>query len=107
MRVELDIFSGRPNPSWELSADEVAELTRRVATLSPCDEAPVEVGLGFRGFVISTASEDAESPAQMRVHRGVVIIQEKGATNLYRDVGKIEQWLHEQAEKRGYGALLS
>jgi len=51
MRVELDLFSGRPNPSWELSereASELGKLLERVTLRTEC-ELP---GLGYRGFVL-------------------------------------------------------
>jgi len=32
MQVEIDLFSGRPNPTWELTAAEVSELKARLAT---------------------------------------------------------------------------
>jgi hypothetical protein len=51
MLVELDVFSGRPNPRWELDehADQqLRELHRRLApSVSPPAEPP---GLGYRGF---------------------------------------------------------
>lgn len=52
MRVELDIFSGRPNPVWELDAPGSTALMTRLASLS--EHAPLAVelpDLGYRGFV--------------------------------------------------------
>jgi hypothetical protein len=50
MRVTLDVFSGRPNPSWELSSWHVRELQARVGdkTLSPVRM--TQPKLGFRGL---------------------------------------------------------
>lgn len=52
MLVEIDIFSGRPNPRWRLSEMESTKLTGLIENLdhapsSPSLNAP---GLGFRGF---------------------------------------------------------
>lgn len=51
MLVELDVFSGRPNPRWELDEhidQQLRELHRRLApSTSPPAEPP---GLGCRGF---------------------------------------------------------
>lgn len=63
MRVELDIFSGRPNPSWELSVDEAAELSRRLAALIKTETRPDEGGLGYRGFVITNPDPLAGIPS--------------------------------------------
>lgn len=52
MLVELDIFSGRPNPRWELDepvAQEVRELQHRLKVAT--DRPPEPPGLGYRGFV--------------------------------------------------------
>jgi len=51
MRVELDSFSGRPNPQWELEAQTVRHLRAIHAQLvvegGPAREPPA---LGYRGF---------------------------------------------------------
>jgi hypothetical protein len=50
-RIELDVFSGRPNPTWDLTRDQAAELARLHATLSQASSANViPDGLGYRGF---------------------------------------------------------
>ncbi len=69
MLVELDAFSGRPNPRWELTASEAAEVTRLISGLSLAPEAPAREppGLGYRGFMLKgPAGED------YRVLRGIV-----------------------------------
>lgn len=49
--VELDIFSGRPNPRWELSLPDVRSLRSLQRFLRPASSAPFEPpGLGYRGF---------------------------------------------------------
>jgi hypothetical protein len=35
MKVILHIFSGRPDPSWELADEEAAELAKRLIDLTP------------------------------------------------------------------------
>jgi hypothetical protein len=64
--VQLDVFSGRPNPRWQLSAREVRELVDLVAAdrsvLLPRDADTG--GLGYRGFIIEHADgSDAWSRA--------------------------------------------
>lgn len=52
MRITLNIFSGRQNPNWLLSNDEVRQLTARIAGQpSPMGE-PAPYTLGFRGFEV-------------------------------------------------------
>ena len=52
--VELDVFSGRPNPRWELDEPTTAELQRILSGLSPAtNAAPEPPGLGYRGVVFT------------------------------------------------------
>jgi hypothetical protein len=65
MLVELDIFSGRPNPRWELDEPASREVRRRASGLTPATaQLPEPPGLGYRGFVYA----DPAGPA--RVYRG-------------------------------------
>jgi hypothetical protein len=75
MRVTLDIFSGRPNPTWQLSERQTRQLRERTA-VQPGDAAalvaPVAgTQLGFRGVTLSEdrAGEIAPStsPQQLRI----------------------------------------
>ena len=57
--VELDVFSGRPNPRWQLSPREIRELVDRVTAdrsiLLPRNANTG--GLGYRGFIIEHSGE--------------------------------------------------
>jgi hypothetical protein len=69
MRVTLDLFSGRPHSSWEISSWHARELEARVADkrLSPVRmERP---RLGFRGLIVASQSDDARRrvPATFRL----------------------------------------
>jgi hypothetical protein len=63
----MDLFSGRPNPRWELSEEDSAELRRLIADLKPTDaRAVAPPGLGYRGILIQ------ETSTTMRAYRGYV-----------------------------------
>lgn len=67
MLVELDVFSGRPNPRWELDEDTRQELHRLQSRLTPTRQAPAEPpGLGYRGFLYSDAT------GRVHAYRGYV-----------------------------------
>lgn len=106
MRVELDVFSGKPNPTWQLSTEEVAELASRLRSMPLAREPFVEGALGYRGFVITNGEEPIGLPAQIRVFKGVVVTTDERSTKQYQDVNGIEPWLLEQARKRGYGDII-
>jgi hypothetical protein len=55
MRVTLDIYSGRENPSWDLSDSDARQLVDRVADKALTAVNEVEGVLGFRGYIIAVA----------------------------------------------------
>lgn len=69
MVVELDAFSGRPNPRWQVTKSEAAEFARLIAGLEPAPGAPSPgpLGLGYRGFRVEGSAGEAH-----RVYRGLV-----------------------------------
>ncbi len=54
MLIELDIFSGRPNPRFRLSARDGRTLVALHEALRAAKPEPLSLpGLGYRGFVYS------------------------------------------------------
>jgi hypothetical protein len=104
MLVTLEVFSGRPNPSWTFSADEEQEFARRLQSLPPSPQSPTEGDLGYRGFRIVTHA--AGLPSEIVVTQGVVTVRDTRGTRHYTDAAGIESWLVEQARRRGYGTLV-
>jgi hypothetical protein len=48
------MFSGRPNPQWDTSAEETAQISALIDGLPDAALEPVtDDGLGYRGFVIT------------------------------------------------------
>jgi hypothetical protein len=67
MRVELDIFSGQPNPVWELDALGSTALVTRLASLSEHASRAVKLpDLGYRGFVFHSETHTG------RAYRGFI-----------------------------------
>jgi hypothetical protein len=63
--VTLLIFSGRPDPVWELTPGEVAEF---VPQLPEFESAVGELSaLGYRGFMVQ--SDDPRIPRKVIVHQ--------------------------------------
>jgi len=100
MKVELDAFSGRPNPSWELSEAESRSILQRIETAAPVSSPASEPGLGYRGFVLR------HGDVVYRVHAGIVEEQRAGRVRLIRDDSGIEAELAEDARRRGYDAIV-
>lgn len=106
VKVEIDIFSGRENPSWELSPAESSELVERIHPLVPIAPSAEENGLGYRGFVILNPEGKAELPAEIRVYNRALSITSGGHTRYYEDVNGVERWLFQAAQRSGYGDLI-
>jgi len=69
MVVELDAFSGRPNPRWVLTESEAAELARLITSLPPAPGGASlrPPGLGYRGFRLEGSAGEA-----YQAYRGLV-----------------------------------
>ncbi|MGH9841437.1 MAG: hypothetical protein ACREEM_22010 [Blastocatellia bacterium] len=97
MKVELDIFSGRPNPSWELTAAESEEFRRWIRGL-PRDQsgrsAPAKDKLGYRGLIVTSAGGDIESFEQVVVSAGSAQGRSPRGVQTFPDQDRaLEQWL--------------
>jgi hypothetical protein len=99
--VELDIFSGRPNPRWSLSGRGVRDLEERLERLEPV-QADEPRALGYRGFVIRSKSE-----VQVRAFNSVLILTDARGKSSFRDGAGLEERLLEQADEHGFGDLIA
>jgi hypothetical protein len=105
LQVELDVFSGHPNPSWPLEPEQARVLIAKLRRLRLRSE-PGPSGLGYRGFVVHRIDRGRVVP-WLRVAAGSIRVERGGRSVLYRDDEGLEEWLREQAMVRGLGALLS
>jgi len=92
-RVELDVFSGRPNPAWELSEADTAALLDVIATLPPTSPLDLPTPLGYRGFLVSLTAP--ESGMEMNIHAFRATVEFRGdGTTYYADPDRqVERWL--------------
>jgi hypothetical protein len=102
--VELDAFSGRPNPSWELNPSESGELLKELSPLPEADKNKVEFndGLGYRGFIISVRNQATGSLEIYRVYNGFILANDK----VFSDTNSVEKKLIEQARSKGFADLI-
>jgi hypothetical protein len=98
MRVELDAFSGRPNPVWDLTDEQADEFHLRLSTLPPSDpKTPIWSGLGYRGLVVRS-SEDVGDFDEVRLFDEAVIVRKGHRLETFIDTGRrLEQTLFETA----------
>jgi hypothetical protein len=87
--VEADIFSGRPNPSWELSDTLIEALLKTVKQLPETEAQSMFDGLGYRGFRVSFSNEDTQQMMTWSVQGDVVLIDLGGKVTYRQDVEQL------------------
>lgn len=97
MRVELDIFSGRPNPAWPLDAKQARALLLLLRDPpSPPPEPRGGEGLGYRGLLVTTQPDQDAVEGSLTIRDGWVVLTGPQGSWGYRDDDRtIERWLLE------------
>jgi hypothetical protein len=106
VRAEIDIFSGRPQPTWELEPSDVVEFARRLGRLSLATRAPVEPSLGYRGVTVGNLEGDQGLPTHVRAFGGVVSFEKADGRLDLQDTQDLEGWLLALARVRGHGRIV-
>jgi len=92
LRVELLVYSGRENPSWQLTESESKRFFAMVETLPKQATAPVEESLGYSGVLVF-CSDDRHHKSIITIFNTVVTIQQNTKSAELRDHGrKLEEW---------------
>jgi hypothetical protein len=97
-QIELDAFSGRPNPRWRLTAAEQSMLQSKLSNLPATSRGAVPEGrLGYRGFYIH------DQTLRIQVANRLIVVSRAGATEkVFADAHGVEEYLLGLAERRGY-----
>jgi hypothetical protein len=66
-KIELDVFSGQPNPAFEIRKDEFESVLNQIRKQRELNNARLFDGLGFRGITLS--GPDSEAVIQKDVIR--------------------------------------
>ena len=96
--VEADMFSGRPNPMWRMTAQESAELRRRLAHLRPAPTGSVlkPPVLGYRGLRITVYGRRTTDLYQLRDG----LVRDKAGRLFVDDDRQLERWILKSARRR-------
>ncbi|MBP2330521.1 hypothetical protein JOF56_010906 [Kibdelosporangium banguiense] len=87
-RVELDIFSGRPNPEWRLPETDTAQFKEKLAALPVATPGQLANPLGYRGFIVHLGE------TTVTVQNGLVRTTRAGEMTYHKDPYRVmEQWL--------------
>jgi len=108
VRVVVEVFSGRPNPSFTLEDPTALGRLREALGRLPAHlpEAPAAAAfgrLGYRGIVIENPHGVPGIPRYVQVLDGVVLVRDEqgGAPRYYRDTESLEQRQLAAADERG------
>lgn len=92
VEIELDIFSGNPNPIWILSEAEATLFRQQLATLSEASPRELSGNLGYRGFIVQLTNGTEQRI--VRVQNGIVQISQDSTDLYYSDQNRsLERWL--------------
>jgi hypothetical protein len=106
VQVELDIFSGRPNPQWLYPAASVRRVVEQLLAAANPVPAPPVPGLGYRGFIVSNPPGSQPLPAAIRVYDGTIsLISREGGGAVQDSVG-LERELIADATRLGFGPAI-
>lgn len=90
--VELDIFSGVPNPTWSLTDAEADGFTERLAVLPRTPPRQLSGKLGYRGFIVQCTGEP--DAWLVRLQDGIVHTSQGGRNTFADDQQRLlERWL--------------
>jgi hypothetical protein len=105
--VEFNVYSGLPNPKWDLTGKECAELLKQLAPLPPSKKIINDGGLGYSGFTVNITTDSLKNTTlYARVYKGIISVDAAGIKKNYKDLHHLEKWLMAQASKKGYGSIL-
>lgn len=93
--VEADLYSGRPNPAWSLTPEEVAQLVDRVDALARADEAEPPGRLGYRGLRLRLQAGGREIASGESFDGHLRFQDAAGSRHLADPGGEVERWLLE------------
>jgi hypothetical protein len=92
VEVELDIFSGNPNPTWILSDADGVLFIKKLTTLQETTAKKLSNNLGYRGFIAKVVDETEESLVQ--IQNGTIQLSQNDINVYYSDQNRdLERWL--------------
>lgn len=100
IKVTLHIYSGRPDPTWELSDEQAREFIERVGKIEkrvPAESLERYGGLGYSGFTIDSVGEKALGE-KVGIYKGSINLAHSDF-NLSDDNLELEQWILSTADK--------
>lgn len=109
MKVELYVYSGCPNPTWELPDDDSIRLLDIIGEIpynNPVDY-DIPEGLGYCGINVSTIKPDRPR-TKIMVYHELVMLSSEGYSRQFTDSKRsVENFLLDTAKPYVSDALLN
>lgn len=109
-KVMVKLFSGRENPTWSLTKEEIAAFNAILNELPVADPVKFKDGLGYQGFGVTVTNTKLRDTHNITIHKRNVR-QQRGVEDKYLDdqSHKMERMLLESSkvhlEKQTYMIL--
>lgn len=84
-RVTLQVYSGRENPSWDLSEKQISDLLTLVGDLPKAEPFTLPDNLGYRGFQVELTENAAEKTQEIVAYKGRVLYKSAEADKYFTD----------------------
>ena len=106
INVRIVKFSGRPNPGWFFdNPSDLAKLRKFLKGLPKVSQ--VEESLAG-GFLLRADEAKCRFPAWVRVYKGIIQVRTAdGKIQYFQDTKGLDQYLRDEATKRGLGKFLA
>jgi hypothetical protein len=102
MQVVLDVYSGRPNPSWEITAEESEQLLATLRQLPERTTGDLPASLGYRGVVLQGGAVRALGFERITARGRAVLAEGAQGRRLFSDSERIFEG---QAAATGQGRV--
>ena len=84
-KVTLRVYSGRENPSWNLSEKQIRELLALAGDLPRSEAFTLPDNLGYHGFRVELTEDAAEKTQEMVAYKGRVLYRSAEADKYFTD----------------------
>ncbi len=103
--VCFDIYSGKTDPYWKLTDEQIEELKVRLENLSETKMVIPEQYV-HHGFIIYNKDKIQKMPQRIEIFRNVVSYNKGHKVLYFEDLNNIEEWLFSLAVEQGFGEVV-
>jgi hypothetical protein len=99
--VTLDVFSGRPNPTWTLTKEQTLLFLNKISEIKPTTEniqSYPEKILGYRGFIVDQITNKDLTSKRFEIYNGAIKVLSNSSSYFLKDNNfQLEKWLLQTA----------